>query len=402
MASLFLWLRKTLLKAAPAFKDRDARQSPASGPLQRMHARVADRIALSLAAYKARRNEKMLAALLAWSERALGAPCTQERVKDDRLKPRKTRRIRHAPMGADAPLPGVEPGSVSHIVHWTRDRRCAKAFAALGKHLRQQGLTLPRQICHDPARGFFLMQDLGKKTMGSLPDAALTAEAYLRMVRELARFHSLGGNGLDESWCWEPRYTVPVWHAFCLRRFPSWVRQRYVPLTQAHVARVGEELLRCCYDSRMEEGPYCLNHSDFHVDNCILKDNVLYILDWEHASLRPAALDLANFFVFPFNRAAWRYREKALCVYLEASEATPPGTHALVRHQLPYLEAGFLLRYLPLYARGPLVKDVHPQRMIGLIRRVFAHEALRPYPAFSDLMLDVAGRMEQRLQNSAQ
>jgi hypothetical protein len=117
--------------------------------------------------------------------------------------------LMNAPRGPDGP-PVRDGKPYSRIAHLAEDVR---AFIAVDRHLLALGLSAPRILAQDPARGFLVLEDLGDGLYGGLVASGRdTASAYEAAVDALCRVQAEPPPGPLDTGCGHghvvPRYDL--------------------------------------------------------------------------------------------------------------------------------------------------------------------------------------------------
>jgi aminoglycoside/choline kinase family phosphotransferase len=275
-----------------------------------------------------------------------------------------------------------------------------RAFLGFTAHLAARGIPVPRILGADAARGLYLMDDLGEATLARRlaqwradADAAAPARAALEAalettVRWLPAIQVRGGEGLDESLCWEGR----ALDAAAFRRDAERFLRHYVPRFGLHPAPV-DDAVRADLETliaRLDALPrahFC--YRDFQARNVMWVRRAgerapgPVFLDYQSGRRGPLAYDLASLLYSPDTGADEPLREQLVDVYLAA--LAQQGV-ALARAEFL---AGFrpivLLRRLQALGRYAELGTVHK-------RAVFLDKIP---PALAELRaLQAAGRLD--------
>lgn len=197
-----------------------------------------------------------------------------------------------------------------------------RAFLGFTRHFAAQGLPVPSIIAADEARGFYLMEDLGKETLAdqlaawrAVPIGRVMAMAALnRVVGWLPRFQVHGGAGLDWRLCHErAELDGPVFEAD-LERF-LWL---YIP-RHAPAAKPGDDVLAemDALVLRLETVPrehFC--YRDFQARNIMWRDGPVF-LDYQSGRRGALHYDLASLLYSPDSGLGEAERSQLIDVYLQ-------------------------------------------------------------------------------------
>jgi aminoglycoside/choline kinase family phosphotransferase len=200
-----------------------------------------------------------------------------------------------------------------------------RAFVQVAGMLLQAGLNAPRVLAWDPAQGFMLLSDLGRRPyLGELQSAdAATADRLMRdAVAALVRWqqHTLADGSAQR---------LPPYDEALLTRelelFPTWCVQRehgmqWTTVQQAQWQAVSRLLL----DSALAQ-PRVAVHRDYMPRNLMRTDPNPGILDFQDAVWGPITYDIASLLRDAF--LSWdeeRERGWAMCYWQAARAAQLP------------------------------------------------------------------------------
>ncbi len=165
------------------------------------------------------------------------------------------------------------------------------AFPYLANYHLFRALGIPlAEIYHlQPDRGLVFLQDLGDSTYHELYsqwDSKTSLHYYLRALdamRQIERGNPPGNLAFDtEKLSWELRFFQEHFlQGLCGITFSETESSEL----QEHFLQLAEEL---------SERPRVLCHRDFHSRNLMVKDETVYILDFQDARLGPVTYDLAS------------------------------------------------------------------------------------------------------------
>jgi hypothetical protein len=247
------------------------------------------------------------------------------------------------------------------------------SFLLLGRQLWYAGLPLPRILAHHRLFGFFLLEDLGDRTLASLPQGPEREGAYLKAASLLARFHQKAmGQAAPFLVALSEPYSPDMvfrkeWSYFLsgLRLldipFPGWRAMDALETEGRGLAQdLGLQELREGYFLRAARpgpplGP-ALIHRDYQSSNLMLAPSWpggperLFLLDWQGARLGPPLYDLASLLYDPYASLGPEKREALAAYYLEAREV-PSGHCAYCLDRLRHYALMRLMQAFGAYAR---------------------------------------------------
>ncbi len=258
-----------------------------------------------------------------------------------------------------------------------------RPFLHVGAHLTRAGLAAPEVIAADPARGFLLLEDLGRETMASRLDAGPDAlPLYADAAEALAALHAAPPpEGL-------PEWGAPRMAETAAATFLDWwwpealgAKPTEAQRTEFHAA------------IRAMLAPFAARgfvHRDFFPANLMPLDRAaprhMGIIDFQDAAYGHPAYDLVSLVEDARRDVAEDVRQAAIARYLERRPALDAGdfraamaVHAAQRH----------LRVAALWTRlarrdGKWHYLRHGPRCWALLDRALDHPATAPLRRFLD------------------
>jgi N-acetylmuramate 1-kinase len=232
------------------------------------------------------------------------------------------------------------------------------AYLKIGRHLRGKGIPLPEIHRFDPARGWFILEDLGDRSLqedhrqsGSL----LRHEAVLEI---LLRLQTEGGKGFDPAWtCQSKRYD-----RFVMRRYESeYFREAFLSKYLGLKPEWPE--LTAPFDFLAEKsseapGDFLL-HRDFQSRNIMVSAKGVGILDWQGARLGPLAYDVASLVIDPYVDLPLRDRARLVEGYVGLLAGCGPARVDSFRESFPFLALQRNLQILGAFSFLSKVKGKH-------------------------------------------
>ncbi len=198
-----------------------------------------------------------------------------------------------------------------------------RAFLGFTRHFAEQGLPVPRVYAADPARGFYLIEDLGDMTLArqlalwrALPIGRVIASAALtRVVGWLPRFQLHGGQGLDYGLCSGGTELDGAVFAADVKRFLA----EFIPRHAAQAEPSERVLIELeVLISRLDALPrehFC--YRDFQPRNIMWQEGPTF-LDYQSGRRGALQYDLASLLYSPDSGLNERERAQLIQVYLKA------------------------------------------------------------------------------------
>ncbi|MFO8055941.1 MAG: phosphotransferase [bacterium] len=169
-------------------------------------------------------------------------------------------------------------------------------FINVHRHLSSCGVNTPRIVHYNRKEGLIYLEDLGGEHLRDYvqkrgPDAA--RHGFEKAIYELTkiqvdctRYEAAGFLGFRACFdfdllMWELEHFTE--HAV-EARFPGALDETDRDRTRNHFKSIAGELL---------EGPYALQHRDYHMDNLLLCNGAIRVIDFQDALMGPLAYDLA-------------------------------------------------------------------------------------------------------------
>jgi len=224
------------------------------------------------------------------------------------------------------------------------------AYLHIGRHLHGRGLPVAEILWHDLEQGWFLMEDLGDR---SLQDAVLAGEdplpVYSRVLEILFRLQVEGIEGFDTEWCCQTtRYDMSVMR----RRESDYFRDAYL-IGYLGRERSWEELERSfehlAQTASLAESDFLI-HRDFQSRNILIRRDRIGIVDWQGARVGPLGYDVASLLIDPYPGLDPSVADLLFSRYLGLLGAHDPGRVEPFTACYPYLAVQRNLQMLGAFA----------------------------------------------------
>jgi N-acetylmuramate 1-kinase len=196
------------------------------------------------------------------------------------------------------------------------------AYWAIGNHLYQSHIPVPRIYWADVARGYFLLEDLG--------DFHLQAYArrwrrnlfpvYRRVVRLLVELHRRASSGFDPAYCFD---SVAYDPAFVYSRELEYFRERF--LNGYLGLETGPDDLRRDFENIAEAAGDASRshviHRDYQSRNIMIQAQALRLIDFQGMRFGPPAYDLASVLIDPYVGISRALESEAVALYWSEARA---------------------------------------------------------------------------------
>ncbi len=179
-----------------------------------------------------------------------------------------------------------------------------KAYVAIGRHLSKKGVAVPRIRGFDETTGLILVEDLGEESLFELVKRNATSNSqpirayYEDAVRTLVTLNLEGREGFDPTWC----HDTPYYDGhFAAKRealyFSRFFLKRFIGMDVD--PGLEDELIGFAHAIDSFPTRFLL-HRDFQSRNLFIKDEKVYVIDFQGAMLGPLFYDLAALLYDPY------------------------------------------------------------------------------------------------------
>ena len=196
----------------------------------------------------------------------------------------------------------------------------ADSFAAIGRHLYDRGIPVPRIFAYDRPSGLLVLEDLGDLNLQRLVHRSVNAEEVDRHYRSVIDLLIVmgveGAKGFDIKHTYQtPYYDRELILEKESRYFVNAFLNGYLGLKTEFENYQGEfELLA----QGAIEHPYNgLLHRDFQSRNILVKQGSYYFIDFQGARLGPLLYDLASLLIDPYVALPQTVQDRLLEYYLK-------------------------------------------------------------------------------------
>jgi aminoglycoside/choline kinase family phosphotransferase/dTDP-glucose pyrophosphorylase len=193
------------------------------------------------------------------------------------------------------------------------------SFIAIGRHLYQKGLPVPRIYHYDAFSGLVFMEDLGdvklQHVIHSSPDTDSVVHCYESVIDSLIRLNGDGAAGFDSAWtCQTKTYSKAlIIEKECLYFVDAFLR-RYLGLDKdvdSSFKKLMSEFSSLA-DHALEYAVSGFMHRDMQSRNIMVKNDRFYFIDFQGGRIGPIQYDLASLLVDPYVNLPFAVRSRLL------------------------------------------------------------------------------------------
>jgi aminoglycoside/choline kinase family phosphotransferase len=179
----------------------------------------------------------------------------------------------------------------------------AEAFVNIGRYLFSRGLPVPQIYEADTFAGYVFLEDLGNLDLQGAVRQTNPFEKiiglYQRVIDLLTRFSASGGDQFDTAWCYQTsRYGKSLILEKECRYFVDAFLNTYLgfKIKYADFRKEFEYLA----EHALKHAVQGLMHRDFQSRNIMIKNDQIYIIDFQGARMGPIQYDLASLLIDPY------------------------------------------------------------------------------------------------------
>jgi len=189
------------------------------------------------------------------------------------------------------------------------------SFIAIGQHLYDKGVSIPRIYLHDNFSGLVFLEDLGdlklQKLFRNTKDQEEVTLYYKAIIDLLIKMSTSGAEGFDISWTYQtPYYSKELILEKECRYFIDAFLRGYLGIDYLFEDFKDEfELLA---EKTLEFPVNGFMHRDMQSRNIMFKDNKFYIIDFQGGRIGPVQYDLASLLIDPYVDLPYELRAQLL------------------------------------------------------------------------------------------
>ena len=212
-----------------------------------------------------------------------------------------------------------------------------RAYLMIGRHLNQKGLPLPEIHRVDLERGWFILQDMGEKSLQDLVTASDDPVPWYETVLvALFRCQVEGIRGFDPAWCCQTRqYDRHVMVQYEAQYFRDAFLRDYLGFRETGPAL--EPSFQYLADKAAQDEPGFFLHRDFQSRNIMFSDGKPGIIDWQGGRAGPLGYDLGSLLIDPYTALDAKVTETLYRTYSAMLKTRLPHRVDAFKRSYPYL-----------------------------------------------------------------
>lgn len=193
------------------------------------------------------------------------------------------------------------------------------AFARIGRHLLNQGASLPEIYLVDTFSGLVCMEDLGdlhlQQAIRDLDSETAVVDLYREVIRKLMHMSLAGHKGFDPSWAWQsPSYDRELIIEKECRYFVESFLNLYTGIDVSYTELADEfDFLAKKTLTFSVEG---FMHRDFQSRNIMVCSGTPYFIDFQGGRIGPLQYDLASLLIDPYAALSREMQDLLLEYYM--------------------------------------------------------------------------------------
>jgi len=301
------------------------------------------------------------------------------------------------------PLPGdasnrrfirVRAGGRTVLLVMGPDPAENRSYAEIGRHLWALEGIGPQFYRAEPARGLFLIEDLGDLSLSeAVRQGADAAGRYRSVIEVMVRLHGRGLSGFDSGWCYQTeRYDRDL----ILERETGYFAREFLAgyMGQGPTGRDLSGDFETLTRLALENVPLVLMHRDFQSRNVMFSQDRPRLIDFQGARLGPAGYDLASLLYDPYMDLDETLRRDLLEHYLTLRQAGGEFDRRIFLTSYPFLAVCRLLQALGAYGfltckRNKPHFAAYIPAALRALNRLLEHDTMAALPGLGAVIRDL-------------
>lgn len=234
------------------------------------------------------------------------------------------------------------------------------AFVHIGSHLRSLDLPVPEIMGIDAFAGLIFTEDLGDRHFQSVILEQASDDGrfdwYKRVCDLLWLFSRRGITGFDPQWVFQTVYydRQMILEKECVYFCRSFLED-YMNISFDLQALIPE--FDHLIDNALRYAVNGLMHRDFQSRNLMVKDNRIYVIDYQSARIGPVQYDLASLLIDPYTAISSDLSNRLLSYFSHKVASTGQMTVKEFEHSFHYCCITRNLQILGAFAFLTMVKE---------------------------------------------
>ncbi len=225
-----------------------------------------------------------------------------------------------------------------------------QAYLEIGNHMYARRIPLPKILKHDLNTGYFILEDMGDRT---LQDEALNDKQrinkYENVIETLLKLQIDGKEGFDTAWCCQ----TPFYDSTLMREKEAWYFRDSFLRDYVNV-KMDLAILDDSFDHLIsmaeKAGKSYLLHRDFQSRNIMCRSKGIAVIDWQGARLGPLAYDLASLIFDPYVDLPEKEKSHLMEVYSTLLKERSNDSYELFKKYFLYIAVMRNLQVLGAYS----------------------------------------------------
>jgi NDP-sugar pyrophosphorylase family protein/tRNA A-37 threonylcarbamoyl transferase component Bud32 len=177
------------------------------------------------------------------------------------------------------------------------------AFVAIGLHLHNRGIPVPKIYSYDTFSGHVFMEDLGDNNLQTLVKNTENQDSvvshYKLLIRHIGKLSMDGGKDFDPAWTHQTAsYSKDLIIEKECRYFVDAFLKGYLGMNIRF--KYFEDEFRSLADKALKFSINGFMHRDMQSRNIMVKNNRFYFIDFQGGRLGPVQYDLASLLIDPY------------------------------------------------------------------------------------------------------
>ena len=290
------------------------------------------------------------------------------------------------------------------------------SYVYMAEHLRRKSIPVPKILGYYRSEGLTLIEDLGSVHLQDVVSSTTdrVVDVYHQAIELLLRMQVRGAEDLDTSQCFD----TPLYDQhFIIERELEYFRVNFLVGAlglEVDWDRVEPDFSLLASRASGGDDQLFFLHRDFQSRNLMLKDDLLYLIDFQGARLGPPQYDLAALLLDPYVQLEESFQRELLTSHSKGLSELSGTSVDELQVRYPHVALCRNLQVLAAFSFLTRVKGrVHFARYImpawKRLRKLLAQPECSDYQVLADLVrsksdenvAEVAARLESEARGTA-